>query len=57
MVNSKRAGTHVDSDTLPSKPTGSTDAVNVVFTISAHARSSKARIFDTITRKTHDGRS
>jgi len=33
-VNSKRAGTHVDSDTLPSKSTGSTNAVNIVFTIS-----------------------
>jgi len=33
-VNSKRANTHVDSDTLPSKSTGSAYAVNIVFTIS-----------------------
>jgi hypothetical protein len=35
-VNSKWASTHVDSDTLPSKSTRSTDAVNVIFTIPAY---------------------
>jgi len=35
-VNSKRTSTHVDSDTLPSKSTRSTDAVNVIFTIPAY---------------------
>lgn len=36
IVNSKKAITHVDSDTFPSKSTRSTDTVNVIFTISAY---------------------
>ena len=35
-VNSKWARTHIDSDTLPSKSTRSTDAVNVILTIPAY---------------------
>lgn len=57
MVNSKRAGTHVDSDTLPSKPTGSTDAVNVVFTISAHAGSRLKSLAQSQERRTMADRS
>lgn len=35
-VNSRRVSTHVDSNTLPAKSTSSTNAVNVIFTVSAH---------------------
>ena len=34
-VNFGRVSTHVDSDALPSKSTGSADAVYVIFTIPA----------------------
>ena len=35
-VDPKMVSTHIYGDTLPSKSTGSTDAVNVIFTISAY---------------------
>ena len=35
-LNSKTPGTHVDSNPLPPKSARSTDAVNIIFTISVY---------------------
>jgi hypothetical protein len=50
-VISERASTHVDSDTLPSKSTRSTDAVNVILTISACEAAARVRFKSSQTQK------
>jgi hypothetical protein len=45
------ARTHVDSDTLPSRSTRSTDATNVIFTVSAYKAAGLVRFKPSTERK------
>ena len=50
-LNSKNARTHVDSNTLPSKSARSTDAVNIIFTVSGGE--SKVQVFHSTIAQKH----
>lgn len=59
-MRSTSAGTHVDSDTLPSKSTRSTDTVDIIFTVPAYdamVRQGSSPPKHNYTKSTYDGRS